>query len=247
MERFQAIAARFHRMPSEGWTRWLAALLFYSGTAFGFWAPPQPAQARDAPPTLMVASQLPLTPGHESTLEIRVTPESAIPPRALIVIKGTPTGVTVSERRAIGPGVWVVPATHLTILKLIAAKDYGGGGVITIALATLDGNAIAEAMVALVSGPQAGVPVYAPAGPPTGTITASPPPAPSERGLNPQPKMTTKNRSELLLLLEKGMESLRVGNMLGSSSSVPRRTDRRRRRWRLPRPTTPRSLAGWLR
>jgi TPR repeat protein len=161
----------------------------------------------------MVASQLPLTPGHESTLEIRVTPESAIPPRALIVIKGAPTGVRVSERRALGAGVWVVPAAHLTILKLIAAKDYRGGGVISVALATLDGNAIAETMVTLVNGPQAGVPVNAPAAPPTGTITASPPTA-SERGLNPQPKMTTEKRTELLLLLQKGMESLRIGNIL---------------------------------
>jgi hypothetical protein len=177
----------------------------------------EPCQARDAEPTLAVAPELPLVPGQESTLDIRITPESAIPPRALIVIRGAPAGVRFSQGRAFGPGVWVIPAAAVTSLKLTAPSDYDGGGVITLALATLDGKAIAEVLVVLVDRARASLPVNSPAEPAsgrTGAFTATSPPAASERANRAPPKLTGEKRAELLLLLQKGKDSFRIGNVM---------------------------------
>jgi hypothetical protein len=191
---------------------WGAMLLLSVGAALG-----QPVQARDAEPTMAVAPELPLAAGQESTLEIRITPESAIPSRALIVIRGAPAGVRFSQGRAFGPGVWVIPAAAATSLKLTAPKDYSGGGIITLALATLEGKAIAEVLVVLVDGARASLPVNSPAEPAparTGAVTAASPPAASERTNRAPPKLTVDKRAELLLLLQKGKDSFRIGNIM---------------------------------
>lgn len=201
---------RTSRIPSR---RWLAMLMISGGAvlgAAGF------AVARDAPPTLIVAPQLPLIAGQESTLEIRVSPNGAIPPRALIIIKGTPPGIQIAYGRSFGPGVWVVPAATTTVLKLAVPSDHSGGGTITIVLATPEGGTIAQVTVGLVEGGRRGVPVNAPV---ESTLTEqeilSSIPAASPDAVSPSsPTLTAEKRAELLLLLQKGRDSLQVGNVM---------------------------------
>lgn len=198
--------------------RWLARLLLV-GCGAGFFPPPEVlAQNRKGQATLEVSSQLWLMPGSENPVEIKVVPRDAAPPQAMIVIRGVPQGMRFSEGRSFGPGVWVLPVTRLGDLKLTTPAETPSGGMLTVVLTSLEGTPIAEARTTVVSVPpiseNAQNAVAAPAERNNGlaAITgaaeqAAAPPAPA---LRPQ----AENRSELTLLLDKGKESARLGNIL---------------------------------
>jgi hypothetical protein len=179
---------------------------------FGFPAdtPVAAAQGHKSPVTILVANQVPLDPGAETPLEIQLTPADAIPPKAVLIIRGVPSGMTLSEGRGFGAGVWVLPAAQSTKLKLRVPPD-AKGALLAVALAKLDGTSIAEAQLALVPG----------AGDVTRTANVAPPKAarPELDELDPIPDMpstslSSEKRAELMLLYDKGNEYLRVGNIL---------------------------------
>ncbi len=190
----------------------LCLLMALALFAFGFPADMRAAaaQGHKSPVSIVVANQVPLDPGAETPLEIRLTPSDAIPPKAVLIIRGVPSGMTLSEGRGFGAGVWVLPAAQLTKLKLRVPPD-AKGALLAVALAKLDGTSIAEAQLALVPG----------ARDVTRTANAVPPKAgraePDE--LDPIPDMPSarlspERRAELMLLYDKGNEYLRLGNIL---------------------------------
>jgi hypothetical protein len=202
--------------PSPHAGRWLTTLLLV-GCSAGFWlaTPHASAQGRKSSSALIVSSQLRLTPGKESKLDISIAPEQPIPPRSVIVIRGVPASLRLSEGRPFGPGVWVVPATQVMSVKLQVPLEARVGGVVTVALTTLEGVSIAEAHVTLVTMPPAqelaGTAALPPAGrddAPTAATQAS------EQQHAPAVKLTAEIRAELLTLLERGKESVRIGNIL---------------------------------
>jgi hypothetical protein len=210
----------------RGWRRKLGNLLL-AGCGAGFWLAQADlaAQGRKPAPTLVVASQLWLKPGTETPLEVRAVPGEAVPPSSVIVIRGVPEGMRFSEGRQFGAGVWVLPAVRLPSLKLHTPTDITSGGTLTIILTGLDGVALAQTQITVISlppgkkepaAPTLAMPVTPPPPPQNDTPTAStaasepkaaPPPPPA-------PKAAPANRAELLMLLDKGKESLRHGNIL---------------------------------
>ncbi len=150
----------------------------------------------------------------ESKLEISVAPDDAIPPRSVIVIRGVPASLQLSGGRPFGPGVWVVPAARTMTIKLQMPLDARVGGVLSVALTTLEGVSIAEAHITLVTAPpqeNAAKTSSPPSGrddTPTSATQAI------EQQAPPAPKLTAENRAELLMLLEKGKASFRDGNIL---------------------------------
>ena len=193
-------------------SRWLTTLLLV-GCGVGFWfaGTQVSAQGRKSTATLNVTSQLRLTPGAESKLEIRVAPGDALPPRSVIVIRGVPASVQLSGGRPFGPGVWVVPAAETMSITLQMPVDARVGGVLTVALTTLDGASLAEAHITLVTTalPQETVKTAAPPVSRDDTPTS----ATQTPDQAPAPKLTPEIRAELLMLLEKGKDSLRMGNI----------------------------------
>lgn len=190
----------------------LCLLMALALFAFGFPAEMRAAaaQGHKSPVSIVVANQVPLDPGAETPLEIRLTPGEAIPPKAVLIIRGVPSGMTLSEGRGFGAGVWVLPAAQLTKLRLRVPPD-AKGALLAVALAKLDGTSIAEAQLALVPG----------ARDVTRTANAAPPktarPEPDE--LDPIPdlpsaRLSAERRAELMLLYDKGNEYLRLGNIL---------------------------------
>jgi hypothetical protein len=177
------------------------------------------AQGRQPALTIAVAPQLWLKPGVESPLDIRLIPLEAVPAQSVIVIRGVPPGMRFSEGRLFGDGVWLLPATRLPNLKLQTPGDTSSGGLLTISLTSLDGIAIAQAKVTVLSVPDAketvgtttalGTEREKSAGSPPWATEQSATPAPA----TPEPK-ELENHVELILLLEKGKESLRQGNIL---------------------------------
>jgi hypothetical protein len=197
-------------------SRWLITLL-----VAGYCASVSPgdrrasAQTRKAAATLVVLSQLQLKPGQEAPLEIKVAPGDVIPPRSVIVIRGMPQGVKLNGGSPFGPGVWVVPAAQLTSVRLQVPPDIRVGGVLTLALTTLEGTALAEAHVTLLAA-QAGqetvlnsaaAPVAAYDAPDTATRA-------DLKGGDTPPHLAPERRAEMLMLLDKGRESFQLGNIL---------------------------------
>lgn len=198
-----------------GLSRLLATLLLV-GCGAGLWLDMGvAAQGRKNAATLIVASQVTLNPGAESPLEVRFAPGDVIPPKAVLIIRGVPSGMSLSEGRVFGTGVWVLPAAQITNLKLRAPAE-AKGGLLTIALATPDGVSLAEAQIALVPA--------APAEPATNaasrTISRTDTTASSNSlDLYPAPgipstRLPPEARAELMLLYEKGNENFRLGNIL---------------------------------
>lgn len=197
--------------------RWLTTLILAGcGVSLCLASPQVSAQGRKSSPTINVSPQLRLSPGMENKLEISFAPGDAIPPSSVVVIRGVPPDLRLSEGRPFGPGVWVVPATQIMTIKLQMPLEARVGGVLTIALTTLEGVSMAEAHITLLTTPpsreNAGKAASPPAGrddtPTSATIASEQQPSPSP------PKLSTENRAQLLLLLEKGKDSYRLGNIL---------------------------------
>jgi hypothetical protein len=195
--------------------QWLI-MLIVAGCCGSIWlgSPSVSAQGRQSAITISVASQLWLKPGEETPFEIRLIPVDAVPPQSVIVIRGVPPGMRFSEGRAFADRVWFLPAARLPNLKLQAPSDASSGGLMTISLTSLDGVAIAQAKVTVLSVPKAKETI--------GTTAALPaeqeksvgsPPWAKEQDAVPAPK-ELENRVDLVLLLEKGRESMRQGNIL---------------------------------
>ena len=200
--------------PNSG--RWPRMLLL-AGCGVGFWfaLTDVSAQARKASPILVVASQLWLNPGTENPLEIKVVPADAVPPQSVIVVRGVPPGMRFPEGRLFGEGVWVLPASRLPLVKLQTPTEIPSGGMLTVALTTLEGASIAETQITIISVPAPKEKVANPS-----PLPASPTPSATSSTAATQykepsaPQVTPEIRAESLLLTEKGKESLRLGNVL---------------------------------
>jgi Sel1 repeat len=207
---------------------WTTLLVVACGASVWLATPYASAQGRKPASTLGVSSQLWLSPGSENELEVQVVPSEAVPPQSVIVIRGVPPGMHFSQGRPFGPGVWVVPAGRLTGLKLHMPADTDGDATLSVALTTLEGVSVAEAQIAIITRRPAkpnaeNTAAASPgrgdaAGAFTGTTQQSSPPSAS--------LPTAKSRAQLVMLLEKGKENLRTGNILIARHFYQRAADK---------------------
>jgi hypothetical protein len=190
-------------------------MLILAGCCGSIWLGSLSVSAQGRKPSLAVAvaPQLWLKPGVEAPIEIRLVPSEAVPPQSIVVIRGVPPGLRFSEGRLFGNGVWVLPAARLPDLKLQAPGDISSGGLLIIALTTLEGVALAQAEVTVLSLPETKETARTTATLPVERDKLSAPPWMTEQSPVPAPK-PIENRAELLLLLEKGKESIQQGNIL---------------------------------
>jgi hypothetical protein len=217
------------------------ALIFLLGCGAGAWwlaGSPADAQAGQQQGLLVAASELRLKPGMETPLDLAIDADRELPRQAILIIRGMPPGMQLSEGRAFGPGVWVVPASELANVKLRTPMDPKTGGLLSVSLATPDGVSLDEASIMLVIQPPAAeklvlppsraaasldAPVPLPkAAPPSPRIVPPPPAA----GTAPSAKLTAEERASLLTLFAKGEENLSLGNILVARQFFQRAAER---------------------
>ena len=82
----------------------------------------QDATSKDPPvkPGLTLAPVLLVEPEVETSLEIRVGPDAALPRQSFVRVRGLPLSAKLSEGHQIAPGSWAIPLAALATLKLMA-------------------------------------------------------------------------------------------------------------------------------
>jgi len=160
-----------------------------------------------APPAFQLA------PSAETALPIQLTPSSAIPRRAIVLIRGLPSTVALSEGRLFESGVWGVQAADLGRLKISASSASSGRNELSISVVALDGTVLAETRSSLVIGDSGTAALPGKTEPSDRTVQT----AASARefpGATPSPKRLSAEESQRLsALLKKGDEQMAVGNV----------------------------------
>jgi hypothetical protein len=188
---------------------------------------------------LVAASELRLKPGMETPLDLAIDADRELPKAAILIIRGMPPGMQLSEGRAFGPGVWVVPASELANVKLRTPMDPKSGGQISVSLATPDGVSLDEAKISLVIQPIATKEMGLPPSRKAASLDAAPPPRkaapPSPPTLSAPPpaagaaysaRLTADERASLMTLFAKGEENLSQGNILVARQFFQRAAER---------------------
>lgn len=86
----------------------------------------------------------------ETPLPIRVEPEDAVPKRAMVLIRGLPSSIALSEGRLFNSGVWAIRVTDLPHLKLASPAIVGIRSSLDLSAVALDGAVLAKATSSLV-------------------------------------------------------------------------------------------------
>ncbi len=174
------------------------------------------AQARSEALEITAPSTFLVPPSSEMVLPIQVAPAFAIPPRAIVLIRGLPSTIALSEGRLFESGVWAVGASALSQLKITSSSVAAGRNNLSISLVALDGTLLAEAKSELVIGEQTAMANTAVTMPDNSVLTAAPPQrTPKLRDEERQePKHLTADQTEqLLAMVKKGDEQMSVGNI----------------------------------
>ena len=192
-----------------------------------FWTTPVRAQTRGAP-TIEIAAEIIVMPAVVTPLQIKISRSDAVPHQAMLMIRGLPPRVTLSEGRSFSPGVWAVPVGSVGKIEMTPAHDTSGQSALTMELLTLDGKVLANAASTLyilpaavardittsTAGNENGNRVALTAGPlasrPDSPATATQTPA----NLTPTPSRLTPSEIEnVLMLTSKGDENMLIGKI----------------------------------
>lgn len=173
------------------------------------------ASAQEGRTSLITVPALWVSPASETPLAIRVDGAEELPSQAMLLVKGLPPEVTLSEGRLFGPGVWVVPVSLLPRLH-VRAPGATSRSEISLSLVALDGKSLAETRLTL---------LVAPPDDRLGATTAAIPealrmPPPQER------PMTAPERDNALKLFARGNESIRAGNVAVAQKFYQRAAER---------------------
>ncbi len=191
----------------------LAAALASIGILSTALAPRAGAQTQAEALAIVAPPALEVSAGRETTLSLQITPSGVIPRRAIVLIRGLPASIALSEGRLFESGVWGVPATDLSRLRISANSEASGRSDLDISVVAIDGTILAEAHAPLVISEAAAEngrkdpsenAVYTAAS----QLESLPPAAavPLQR-LNPE------QAQQYASLVKKGDEQLRVGNV----------------------------------
>lgn len=172
------------------------------------------AMAQAGADTLSVAMPpvVQITPGAESSLAIQIKPAAALPRRAIVLIRGLPNTVTLSEGRLFESGVWGVPAADIDKLRIVSDSSPIGRQDITVSVVAIDGTLLGEGQSSLVSASSTGR--TGRAGPDDATLyTAAPAGEPRADALRPGWGITPAQSEQLFAIVRKGDEQMAVGNV----------------------------------
>jgi hypothetical protein len=165
--------------------------------------------------SLIVPSAFQLVPGVEAILPLQIKAAAALPRRAIVLVRGLPTSVTLSEGRLFESGVWGIPAADVAKVKMSADDAVPGRNEVNISLVAIDGTLLAEARSSLVimagaSGAQAGR-----SEPSDRTLATAAPAQDIPAGLSPAAtrRIPPEQSEQLFGFVKKGDDQMAVGNV----------------------------------
>jgi hypothetical protein len=106
--------------------------------------------ARSASASIEVPAEIKVAAAVLSRLQLRVNLGGNAPVHTMLLVRGLPSGVTLSDGRPFNAGVWVVPMTALDKLKIVSERGISGTTVVSFEVVTLDGNVLTSARSALI-------------------------------------------------------------------------------------------------
>jgi hypothetical protein len=190
----------------------------------------QDADAQNSRTLMITESALWVTPSTESPLVIRFDTREALPPRSMLLVRGLPPTVTLSEGRVFGQGIWVVPLSQMEQLRVRAPAETSRSE-ISLALVTLDGKTLTETRMMLLVGRPENRPDMPTAATPKGGLLPLPrpgelPPLPPLSPPDDPPPLALQDRENAIKLLERGHASIRGGNVAVAQKFYQRAAER---------------------
>ncbi len=130
-----------------------AALVLVAALAvpLGLSDPAPQVQAQERP-TIEVVQTLLVEPGTDAPLSLQLKSSRTLPAQSFIRIKGLPPASSLSEGYFVRPGVWAVPLSALSTVRITVPAAQAGRSELTVSLVGLDNTVIAEAKTTLVVG-----------------------------------------------------------------------------------------------
>lgn len=188
-----------------------------------------PAWANDPPPSgfvlaqdnsrLVVPQNLAAEPSSSVAMRIAVPSPRDLPPNAFVRIRGLPPAVSLTDGYAVAAGVWAVPISALSNLRLIVPVGLAGASEVTVSLVTVDGAALAEGRMQLTIAAQSlALPTRSP------TVRAAPQPAPAATAA-PVVALSPEARARAEKLVQRGEQDLANGNVAQARAFFTRAAD----------------------
>jgi hypothetical protein len=117
--------------------------------------PPAAAQSSSGGPSILIAAEISVPQSAVTRMPVVVNAPRGLPPGAMLVFRGLPERVMLSEGRKFNQGVWAVPVASVGRLEIAPSSEANGTTEIDVELTTLDGNVLATAHTILSIGEQA--------------------------------------------------------------------------------------------
>ena len=167
----------------------------------------------------------------ESPLPIRIGPRTAIPKRAMILVRGLPSTVALSAGRLFESGVWGVPVADVDHLRIASPTNVVGQTNFSVSVVTFAGDVLAEAKSSLlIVSPQQlakRASERAPLAPDVAIVNATPAQpttaegGASSSGVDEQKPLakglpTGQALERVMLFMTKGEESMKIGNVISA-------------------------------
>jgi phosphate transport system substrate-binding protein len=147
-----------------------------------------------AAPTIEVVQVLLVEPGTDAPLSLQLKTTGTLPPQSFIRIRGLPPATSLSEGHFVAPGVWAVPLSSLSTVRITVPAALAGRSELSVSLVTVDRKVLAEAKTTLVVGTAS-------------LFSAKPSPSPATPG--PKAARTGADGPEVTLRMKGGAFELR--------------------------------------
>jgi len=168
---------------------------------------------------LTVPTTLAAEPSSSVALRISVPSPRELPPNAFVRIRGLPPALSLTDGYAVAPGVWAVPLSALSNLRVIVPVGMSGSSDVIVSLVTVDGAALAEGHIQLTIATQTGT---APLRAPTVRAAPAPPPPPAAA---PAVALSPEARERAEKLVQRGEQELLNGNIAQARAFFTRAAD----------------------
>jgi phosphate transport system substrate-binding protein len=129
-----------------------SGLLLLASQAAGREPGPPLKLAQAGAPTIEVVQTLIVEPATDAPLSLQLKTRGVLPAQSFVRIKGLPPATSLSEGHFVRPGVWAVPLSSLSSVRITVPAAQAGRAELTISLVTHDNAVLAEATTTLVVG-----------------------------------------------------------------------------------------------
>lgn len=102
---------------------------------------------------IQVPAILKIDAGGEAPVPVELTPPTAVPPQAMLLIRGIPASATLNSGRHFPSGVWAVKPSAVAKLRIATPEDAVEDVHLIFSLVTLDGDYVSNVLARLIINP----------------------------------------------------------------------------------------------